>query len=169
MLNWKGKKVLTISVLRYPTMETVVHNTLVLQLKNQMYKNLNRTIDGSFFVCYHYVLERKKEVQMQRILEEMDEYLFRMYDGLLKELMQTESYRNDSDEAGRLEDKYPIIRQILEGEVIQKELVLTVEAQTAMKEFVKLRINMLDDLQIKYYLRGFHDCISLLIKSGMLN
>ena len=43
------------------------------------------------------------------------------------------------------------------------------EAQTAMKEFVKLRINMLDDLQIKYYLRGFHDCISLLIKSGVLN
>lgn len=62
---------------------------------------------------------------MQRILEGMDEYLFRMYDGLLKELKQTECYRNDSDETDRLEDRYPEIRQILEGADIRKERVLS--------------------------------------------
>lgn len=106
---------------------------------------------------------------MQRILEGMDEYLFRMYDGLLKELKQTECYRNDSDEADRLEERYPEIRQILEGADIRKERVLSVEVQTAIKEFVEHRTNMLDDLQVKYYLRGFHDCILLMVKCGLLN
>ena len=106
---------------------------------------------------------------MQRILEGMDEYLFRMYDGLLKELKQTECYRNDSDEADRLEERYPEIRQILEGADIRKERVLSVEVQTAIKEFVEHRTNMLDDLQVKYYLRGVHDCILLMVKCGLLN
>jgi len=106
---------------------------------------------------------------VQRILDKIDEYLFRMYDGLLKELKQTECYRDDSNEVERLENKYPVIRKILEGEDIHKELILSIEVQNAIKRYVELRINMLDDLQIKYYLRGFHDCISLLLKCGLLN
>lgn len=106
---------------------------------------------------------------VQRILDKIDEYLFRMYDGLLKELKQTECYRDDSNKVEKLENKYPVIRKILEGEDIHKELVLSVEVQKAIKKYVELRINMLDDLQIKYYLRGFRDCISLLLKCGLLN
>lgn len=105
---------------------------------------------------------------MQRILGENSEYFFRMYDELLKELKQTKGYREDSKEAEAIEDKYPIIRHILEGDNIQQECSLSVEIQTAIKEYVELRVNMQDDLQIKYYLRGYHDCISLLLKCGLL-
>lgn len=106
---------------------------------------------------------------MQRILDKMDEYLFRMYDELLKELKQTQYYRADSNEAEKLENKFPVIRQILEGADIQKELVLTEEVQNAIKKYVKLQTDMQDDLQVKYYLRGFHDCILLMVKCGLLN
>ena len=34
--------------------------------------------------------------------------------------------------------------------------------------FVELRVKMKEDLQIKYYLRGYHDCILLLLKCGLL-
>lgn len=105
---------------------------------------------------------------MQRILEGNSEYLFRMYDELLKELKQTEDYREDSKNADEIEDKYPIIRDILEGTHIRQERVLSVEVQVAIKEYVELRVNMQDDLQIKYYLRGYHDCISLLLQCGLL-
>lgn len=105
---------------------------------------------------------------VQRILEGNSEYLFRMYDEMLKELKQTEDYRNDSKEAEAIEDKYPIIRHILEGDNIRQERVLSEDVQTAIKEYVELRVNMQDDLQIKYYLRGYHDCISLLLKCGIL-
>lgn len=105
---------------------------------------------------------------MQRILEGIDDYLFHMYDGLLKELQQTADYQADSKEAEAIENKYPIIREILEGNHIRQGKVLSVEVQRAMKEYVELRVNMQDDLQIKYYLRGYHDCISLLLKCGML-
>lgn len=105
---------------------------------------------------------------MQRIMEGNSEYLFRMYDEMLKELKQTEDYRNDSKEAEAIEDKYPIIRHILEGDNIRQERILSVDVQTAIKEYVELRVNMQDDLQIKYYLRGYHDCISLLLKCGIL-
>lgn len=105
---------------------------------------------------------------MQRILEGNSEYLFRMYDELLKELKQTGEYREDSKNADKIENKYPIIREIMEGSHIQKERVLSAEVQEAIKEYVELRINMQDDLQIKYYLRGYHDCISLLLKCGLL-
>lgn len=105
---------------------------------------------------------------MQRILEGNSEYLFRMYDELLKELKQTEDYREDSKNADEIENKYPIIREMLEGTYIQQERVLSVEVQTAIREYVELRTNMQDDLQIKYYLRGYHDCISLLLKCGLL-
>lgn len=106
---------------------------------------------------------------MQRILNELDEYLFRMYDELLKELKQTECYRDDSNEAEKLEKEYPVIRQFMEGESIEKELVLSVEVQNAIKKYVQLRNNMQDDLQTKYYLRGLHDCILLMVKCGLLN
>lgn len=105
---------------------------------------------------------------MQRILEGIDDYLFHMYDSLLKELQQTADYQEDSKEAEEIEEKYPVIREILEGEHIRQDKVLSVEAQKAMKEYVELRVNMQDDLQIKYYLRGYHDCISLFLKCGML-
>lgn len=105
---------------------------------------------------------------MQRILEGNSEYLFRMYDELLKELKQTEDYREDSKNADEIENKYPIIREMLEGTHIRQERVLSVEVQTAIREYVELRTNMQDDLQIKYYLRGYRDCISLLLKSGLL-
>lgn len=105
---------------------------------------------------------------MQRILEGNSEYLFRMYDELLKELKQTKGYREDSKNADEIDDKYPIIREILEGNHIQQERVLSAEVQTAIKEYVELRVNMQDDLQIKYYLRGYYDCISLLLKCGLL-
>lgn len=105
---------------------------------------------------------------MQRILEGIDDYLFHMYDGLLKELQQEADYQEDSKEAEAIEDKYPIIREILEGDHIQQDKVLSVEVQKAIKEYVELRVNMQDDLQIKYYLRGYHDCISLFLKCGML-
>lgn len=105
---------------------------------------------------------------VQRILEGNSEYLFRMYDEMLKELKQTEDYRNDSKEAEAIEDKYPIIRHILEGDNIRQERVLSEDVQTAIKEYVELRVNMQDDLQIKYYLRGYHDCILLLLKCGIL-
>lgn len=106
---------------------------------------------------------------MQRILNELDEYLFRMYDELLKELKQTECYRDDSNEAEKLEKEYPVIRDVLNEVSIQKELVLSLEEQNAIKRFVELRNNMQDDLQIKYYLRGLRDCILLMVKCGLLN
>lgn len=106
---------------------------------------------------------------MRRIRKENNEYFFRMYDQLLKELKQTEDYRNDSEEAEKIEDKYPIIRHILEGDNIQQECLLSVEVQTAIKEYVELRVNMQEDLQVKYYLRGYHDCISLLLNCGLLS
>lgn len=105
---------------------------------------------------------------MQRILTGISEYLFHMYDELLKELKQTEDYRNDSRAAETMEDKYPIIRHILEGDHIKRECRLSEEVQAAIKEYVELRVNMQDDLQIKYYLRGYHDCILLLVKCGIL-
>lgn len=105
---------------------------------------------------------------MRGIREENNEYFFCMFDQLLKELKQTEDYRNDSKEAEKIEDKYPIIRHILEGDNIQRECLLSVEVHTAIKKYVELRENMQEDLRIKYYLRGYHDCISLLIKCGML-
>lgn len=106
---------------------------------------------------------------MQRILSGLDEYLFHMFDELLKELEQEEEYRADSYEAEMLEKKYPVIRRILEGDRIRKKCRLSEEEQQAMKRFVELRVNMQDDLQIKYYLRGYHDCICLLIKCGILD
>lgn len=105
---------------------------------------------------------------MQRILEGMSEYLFRMYDELLKELKQTEGYREDRKKTEQLENQYPIIREILEGNHIRQEMVLSAEVQAAIKEYVERRVNMQDDLQIKYYLRGYHDCISLLLKCGLM-
>ncbi len=105
---------------------------------------------------------------MREIREENNEYFFRMFDQLLKELKQTEDYRNDSEEAEKIEDKYPIIRNILEGTNIGQECLLSVEMQAAIKEYVELRVNMQEDLQIKYYLRGYHDCILLLIRCGLL-
>ena len=105
---------------------------------------------------------------MQRILEGNSEYLFRMYDELLKELKQTGDYREDSKNADEIENKYPVIRKMLEGTHIRQERVLSMEVQTAIREYVELRTNMQDDLQIKYYLRGYHDCISLLLKCGLL-
>lgn len=101
-------------------------------------------------------------------MEGNEEYLFRMYDELLKELRQTEGYREDSKKADKLEEQYPIIREILEGEHIRQDIVLSAGTQTAIKEYVGLRVNMQDDLQIKYYLRGYHDSILLLIKCGVL-
>ena len=105
---------------------------------------------------------------MQRILEGNSEYLFRMYDELLKELKQTGDYREDSKNADEIENKYPVIREMLERTHIRQERVLSVEVQIAIREYVELRTNMQDDLQIKYYLRGCHDCISLLLKCGLL-
>lgn len=106
---------------------------------------------------------------MQRILKGNNEYFFRMFDELLKELKQEKEYRADYDEAEKLEKKYPVIRRILEGDRIRKKIRFSEEEQRAMKRFVQLRVKMQGDLQVKYYLRGYHDCICLLIKCGILD
>lgn len=106
---------------------------------------------------------------MQRILNRtLDDYLFRMYNELLMQLQQEEHYKDLLDEVQNLESKFPIIREIFEGENIGIDYNLSCEERSAIKKYVELRLDMQDDLQIKYYLRGFHDFLILLFKCDIL-
>ena len=105
---------------------------------------------------------------MQFLLEGFDDYLFHLHDQLLKELKKNQDYQEVMRKVEQLEEKYPLLKQIFSGENVTCSCELSFEVREAIKQYVEMRMDMQDCLDIKYYLRGHRDCFLYLMKCGIM-
>ncbi len=98
----------------------------------------------------------------------MEDYFFYMRDEILKNLKTDREYREYYRDVSRLQEQFPIIDRLIEGQNMGQKVELTVKEQKALKEYADLQGDMRDMTEKEYYYRGHRDCLLYLIRCGML-
>lgn len=98
----------------------------------------------------------------------MEDYFFYMRDEILKNLKTDREYHEYYRDVSRLQEQFPIIDRLIEGQNLGQKVELTVKEQKAFKEYVGLQEDMRDMTEKEYYYRGHRDCLLYLIRCGML-
>ncbi len=97
----------------------------------------------------------------------MDEFFFFTYDSILKKLSrEDEGYTELEGEVDKLVEKYPLIKKLREGNMINDGATQT-EVE-AVQKYMELKFDLQTYIEREHYYRGYRDCILFLIHCGAL-
>ena len=100
-----------------------------------------------------------KQCKGQELPEWLDGFIHRL-DILLEEnLLQNDSYRELKQNESEILQKYPVIRRLIEGGIIEEEITLSVNEQKAFEKFFFLQLNMDNYRELALYKIGQEDLV----------
>ena len=100
-----------------------------------------------------------KQCKGKELPEWLDGFIHRL-DILLEEnLLQNDIYRELKQNEDEILQKYPVIRRLIEGGIIEEEITLSVNEQKAFEKFFSLQLNMDSYRELALYKIGQEDLV----------
>lgn len=97
-----------------------------------------------------------------------DDFLYRMWDEVLKRVEKSEEFQELSQKADALSDRFPVITELFEGDRLEERHELTKEERQAVRNYVEIQSRMIEMYEFAHYYRGHGDCMLHLGRCGLL-